>query len=234
VRIPHPAWPIPDVAAAQVEGAPLFGCFGHLNETKRIEELVHAFARVRERHPGARLLLVGSLAVRLGRLELPDGVEHRDYVPEDELWSLMGACDAIVSLRSPTMGETSGSAIRALSLGKPLVVSDVGWFAELPDEAVIKVPVDEREEDTLAAALEAFTDENVRSMMGAAARDLVEREHRLDRVAEAYAAALEELAGGAAVQQAVLHEVAEAAAEVGITDTAEVAARLREVGLGGN
>jgi glycosyltransferase involved in cell wall biosynthesis len=234
VRIPHPAWPIPDGAAAQIEGAPLFGCFGHLNETKRIEELVHAFARVRERHPGARLLLVGSLAVRLGRLELPDGVEHRDYVPEDELWSLMGACDAIVSLRSPTMGETSGSAIRALSLGKPLVVSDVGWFAELPDEAVIKVPVDEREEDTLAAALEAFTDENVRSMMGAAARDLVEREHRLDRVAEAYAAALEELAGGAAVQQAVLHEVAEAAAEVGITDTAEVAARLREVGLGGN
>jgi glycosyltransferase involved in cell wall biosynthesis len=234
VRIPHPAWPIPDVAAAQVEGAPLFGCFGHLNETKRIEELVHAFARVRERHPGARLLLVGSLAVRLARLELPDGVEHRDYVPEDELWSLMGACDAIVSLRSPTMGETSGSAIRALSLGKPLVVSDVGWFAELPDEAVIKVPVDEREEDTLAAALEAFTDENVRAMMGAAARDLVEREHRLDRVAEAYAAALEELAGGTAVQQAVLHEVAEAAAEVGITDTAEVAARLKEVGLGGN
>jgi glycosyltransferase involved in cell wall biosynthesis len=234
VRIPHPAWPIPDVAAAQVEGAPLFGCFGHLNETKRIEELVHAFARVRERHTGARLLLVGSLAVRLARLELPDGVEHRDYVPEDELWSLMGACDAIVSLRSPTMGETSGSAIRALSLGKPLVVSDVGWFAELPDEAVIKVPVDEREEDTLAAALEAFTDENVRAMMGAAARDLVEREHRLDRVAEAYAAALEELAGGTAVQQAVLHEVAEAAAEVGITDTAEVAARLKEVGLGGN
>ena len=44
----------------------------------------------------------------------------------------MAACDAIVSLRSPTMGETSGSAIRALSLGKPLVVSDVGWFAELP------------------------------------------------------------------------------------------------------
>jgi len=234
VRIPHPAWPVPDVPPAQVDGDPLFGCFGHLNETKRIEELVHAFARVRERHPKARLLLVGSLAVRLARLELPEGVEHRDYVPEDELWSLMAACDAIVSLRSPTMGETSGSAIRALSLGKPLVVSDVGWFAELPDEAVIKVPVDEHEEDTLAAALEALTDPNVRVAMGAAARELVEREHRLDRVAEAYAAALEELAGGEAVHHAVVREVAQAAAEVGITDTTEVAARLKEVGLGGN
>jgi glycosyltransferase involved in cell wall biosynthesis len=236
VRIPHPAWPVPAIAATQIEGEPLFGCFGHLNETKRINELVSAFARLRERHPGARLLLVGSLAVRLARLELPEGVEHRDYVPEEELWSLMAACDAIVSLRSPTMGETSGSAIRALSLGKPLVVSDVGWFAELPGQAVIKVPVDEREEGTLAAALEALTDEGVRRTMGAAAKELVEREHRLDRVAEAYAAALEELAGGPAVEDGVLREVARAAAEVGMDgdDAAELAARLREVGLGGN
>jgi len=234
VRIPHPAWPVPSTAPATVEGEPLFGCFGHLNETKRIEELVHAFSRVRERHPNARLLLVGSLAVRLARLELPEGVEHRDYVPEDELWSLMAACDAIVSLRSPTMGETSGSAIRALSLGKPLVVSDVGWFAELPDDAVIKVPVDEYEEDTMTAALEALTDSNVRAAMSAAAVDLIEKEHRVDRVAEAYAAALEELAGGPAVQQKVVEEVAQAAAEVGLENTQEVAARLKEVGLGGN
>jgi hypothetical protein len=70
--------------------------------------------------------------------------------------------------------------------------------------------------------------------MGAAARDLVAREHRVDRVAEAYAAALEELAGGPAVEKAVLQDVAQAAAEVGLTDTADVAARLKEVGLGGN
>ena len=99
---------------------------------------------------------------------------------------------------------------------------------------MIKVPVDEREEDTLAAALEALTDADVRAAMGAAAREVVEREHRLDRVAEAYAAALEELAGGPAAQDAVVHEVAQAAAEVGLTDTTEVAARLKEVGLGGN
>jgi hypothetical protein len=69
--------------------------------------------------------------------------------------------------------------------------------------------------------------------MGAAALGLVEREHRVDRVAEAYAAALEELAGGPAVQQKVVQEVAQAAAEVGLEDTTEVAARLKEVGLGG-
>jgi glycosyltransferase involved in cell wall biosynthesis len=234
VRIPHPAWPLPHAEPGGLEGDPLYGCFGHLNESKRVGELISAFARLRERRPGARLLLVGSLATRLARLELPPGVVHRDYVPENELWSLMAACDAIVSLRSPTMGETSGSAIRALSLGKPLVVSDVGWFSELPAEAVLKVPVDEREEDTLLAALEALADPAVRAAMGARARELIEREHRLDLVADAYAAALEELAGGPLVHERVLHEVASAAAEVGMDgdDAAVLAARLREVGLG--
>ena len=66
------------------------------------------------------------------------------------LWALMGACDVIVSLRAPTMGETSAAAIRALSLGKPLVVSDVGWFAELPGEVAVKVPVGEGEIEALA------------------------------------------------------------------------------------
>jgi glycosyltransferase involved in cell wall biosynthesis len=235
-RIPHPAWPVPDVVPAGLEGDPLIGCFGHLNESKRIPQLLSAFAGLRERRPEARLLLVGSLSTRLSRLDLPAGVIRKDYVPERELWSLMAACDAIVGLRSPTMGETSGSAIRALSLGKPLVVSDVGWFSELPDDAVLKVPVDEREEETLAAALDALGGEDVRRAMGARARELIEREHRLDRVAEAYAAALEELAGGEAVEQQVLREVASAAADVGMgpDDAAALAARLREVGLGGD
>jgi hypothetical protein len=70
--------------------------------------------------------------------------------------------------------------------------------------------------------------------MGARASALIEREHRLDRVAEAYAAALEELAGGTAVQERVLQDVASAAAEVGMggDDAAVLAASLREVGLG--
>jgi glycosyltransferase involved in cell wall biosynthesis len=131
------------------------------------------------------------------------------------------------------MGETSGSAIRALSLGKPLVVNDVGWFSELPDEAALKVQVDEHERDTLTAALELLASRpDVRAAMGRAGRELVERVHGLDRVAELYAAALEEAAGGAAVEEAVLREVAEAAAAVGMTDTGELAERLHEAGLG--
>ena len=93
----------------------------------------------------------------------------------------MAACDVHVNLRSPTMGETSGTAIRALALGKPLVVSDVGWFAELPDDVALKVPVDEHEVETLVAALELLASRpDVRAAMGAAALELARREHDLE------------------------------------------------------
>jgi glycosyltransferase involved in cell wall biosynthesis len=232
-RIPHPAWPVPALEPVAVEGAPLFGCFGHVNESKRIPQLLQAFARLRETRPNARLLLIGRASRRLEGLELPEGVIREDYVDEQRLWALMAVCDACVNLRAPTMGETSGSVVRALSLGKPLVVSDVAWFAELPADAALKIAPDEHEVDSLYAALELLAgEEGVRAAMGDAARALAEREHGLDRVAELYAAALEEAAGGGAVREAVLEDVAQAAAEVGLAETAELAARLDEVGLG--
>jgi glycosyltransferase involved in cell wall biosynthesis len=159
------------------------------------------------------------------------------YVEEERLWSLMAACDVCVNLRSPTMGETSGSVIRQLSLGKPVVVSDVGWFAELPDEVALKVPVDAQETETLFAALELVArDASVREAMSAAARELARREHDLGRAADLYVAALEQAAGGDAVADSLLGDVATAAADVGIgpgsPEAAELARRLAEVELG--
>jgi glycosyltransferase involved in cell wall biosynthesis len=237
-RIPHPAWPAPDVEPARVAGAPLVGCFGHLNESKRIPQLLRAFAGLRRAHPGARLLLVGSeapgfdLTGRLERIGLAaEGVTREPYVEEARLWSLMAACDACVLLRAPTMGETSGSAIRTLSLGKPLVVSDVGWFAELPDAVALKVPPGGEEEvAALAAALERLAEPGVAAAMGEAARAYVEEEHDLERVAAQYAAALEESAGAGAVREKVLREIAEAAADVGV-DAAPLAPELERAGL---
>jgi glycosyltransferase involved in cell wall biosynthesis len=234
-RIPHPAWPAPAVAPAAVEGAPLVGCFGHLNMNKRIPQLLEAFARLHARHPGARLLLVGASAERfdldrrLERLGLQgsDAVIREHYVEEERLWALMRACDVCVNLRFPTMGETSGSVLRTLSLGKPVVVSDVGWFSELPDGVALKVPVDEYETRTLEAALELLTEPAARAAMSRAALDYVACAHDLERVADLYVAAIEEAAGGEAVADAVLREVAAAAAVTG-ADTEELAARLRE------
>jgi glycosyltransferase involved in cell wall biosynthesis len=245
-RVPHPAWTVPaDLPDPQLprRGTPTVVTVGNLNPTKRIPQLLHAFARLRETYPEALLVLAGtpaprfSLDSRLDRLGLLDGsVVRLDYVDEPRLWALLDAGDVCVSLRWPTMGETSGVALRTLSIGTPLVVSDVGWFSELPDEVAAKVPVDEWEIDMLAAVLDRLAgDPALRARMAAAARAYAEGEHAPPRVADAYAAALTEAAGAESVRDAVLRGIAEAAAGAGFRPngegTRELAERLREVGL---
>src|SRR6266516_2490063 len=172
-RIPHPAWPSSPADAAREGTGAVLGAFGHLNSSKRVPQLLDAFARFRAERQEARLLLVGAVAPGLHldwRIEhegLQDAVEREDYVGEDRLWVLMAGVDAVVSLRSPTMGETSGTAIRALTLGKPLVVSDVGWFAELPDDVAVKVAPDEHETERLAEEMATLADPALRARMAA-------------------------------------------------------------------
>jgi glycosyltransferase involved in cell wall biosynthesis len=242
--VPHPAWPVPAVQSERVAGGTVVACFGVVNASKRIPELLRATADVRREQPDVTLLLVGPTAPgfdlerRLQRLGLTgDGLVREPWVDEQRLWALMAGSDVLVNLRHPTMGETSGSVIRGLSLGKPLVVSDVGWFSELPRDVALAVPPDDDEVATLTAALEPLASRpDVREAMGANAAELARREHDVERVAELYAAALERAAGGAAVDDAVLRDVSDAASEVGISaetaEAKEIARRLAEVELG--
>jgi glycosyltransferase involved in cell wall biosynthesis len=237
-RIPLAAWPVPpELPDAGLPADRLVvGSFGHINPAKRLPQLLEGFTLLRERVPEALLLLVGSVAPSL-QVELPESATHLDYVSEDRLWSLLAATDICVSLRYPTMGETSGVAVRALTIGRPQVVSDVGWFSELPDDVAFKVPVDDDEVDVLAARLEQLArDPDLRGAMAAAARSYAESEHDLAHVADAYAAVLEEHVGREAVDGAVQNAVAAAAADVGLEPggkpLGEIAERLREVGRG--
>jgi glycosyltransferase involved in cell wall biosynthesis len=199
-QVPMPAWPVPDVEPVDVKGTPVFGAFGHLNASKRVPQLLAAFARFHETRPDARLLLVGSVAPELDldwRIEhagLTGATIREGHVPEARLWSLLERVDAVVALRRPTMGETSAMVIRALTLGKPVIASDVGWFSELPGDVALKVAPDEHEPDGLVAAMETLADPRARETMAVNARALASSAHDLDRVADLYTAALGEAA----------------------------------------
>jgi glycosyltransferase involved in cell wall biosynthesis len=204
-HIPHPAVSTDRPLGARVAAgrSPLIASLGKFNSAKRIPQLLRAFARLQRRFPEALLVLAGdgveneTLRIRLGALGLEVGkdVVLHDYLPENEFRRLASGCDISVSLRSPTLGETSGSAIAALSVGSALVVSDVGWFRELPDSVAAKVAPDEWEVDHLAAVLELLaSDQELREGMGSAARSYVRRELDLEQTADRYASAVEELA----------------------------------------
>jgi glycosyltransferase involved in cell wall biosynthesis len=185
----------------------LVGTFGFQTPPKRLDVLLRAFARLRAGRPAARLAVVGAVDRSLDlerKLDLDcrfagglaEAVTVTGHVAGlDDFLDWMRAVDVAVNLRHPTGGETSGTVIRLLGLGKPLVVTDAGAFAEIPDGCAAKVPPDEREEDVLAAYLAAFAaDPALGRDLGAAARRHMAAHHSLAGSARAYAGFLAEVA----------------------------------------
>lgn len=58
---------------------------------------------------------------------------NHGHVSDETFRDVMGRADLMIALRQPTMGEASAVVSKALQAGLPTIVSDHGWYAELPD-----------------------------------------------------------------------------------------------------
>jgi glycosyltransferase involved in cell wall biosynthesis len=148
--IPHgpmvhgPLTPIPSLPSLHAEGGSRrFLFFGRVQEYKGIDDLLTAFAALPD-DLSAQLTVAGQcndpvLRDRLRALARRGGtriVLRLDRVPEEEVAPLLAAADVVVlPFRRVT---TSGTAILALSHGKPLIVPDLAGLADLPHGAVAR------------------------------------------------------------------------------------------------
>jgi len=203
-RIPHGAW-IPDASRMDYrtrlgldESTPLIGIFGFLKPYKRIAESLRAFRRLLRVDPRAKMILVGEphpelpLQSLIQSLGLGADVRVLGFRPIEEFVGYLAACDIILNLRYPTVGENSGTLMRALGLGKAVIVSEVGSFSELPAEICLKAPVDASEEDHLFEYLNLLVSRpDIRLALGAKAKEWVETECTWPNVARRYAEFLE-------------------------------------------
>lgn len=171
----------------RAEDAFVVASFGFITPAKRLEVSLRAFERLRAERPDAVYLLVGEASPHYDLPRLPEGVRLIGHTELDEFLRYMQVADVAVNLRYPTSGETSGTLIRLLGLGKPVIVSNLGAFAEIPDGACAKVDLDEFEEDLLFEYLRRLAaDEGLRRQMGENARRFV-APHTLEASALAYA-----------------------------------------------
>jgi SAM-dependent methyltransferase len=225
-RIPHGAW-IPEASRLDYrarlgldESTPLIGVFGFLNPYKRIAESLRALRRLLRVQPQVKMILVGephpefALDSLIHSLDLAAHVRVLGFRPIDEFVGYIAASDIVLNLRYPTVGENSGTLMRALGLGKAVVVSDIGSFSELPDTICLKAPVDATEEDHLFEYLNMLVSRpELRRDLGARARQWVETECSWPEVARKYAEFLEHVANGRPLQppasEGALPEIAE-------------------------
>jgi len=182
----------------------LIGSLGYINASKRIDLLLRVLKTMRDKGIRVRLLLVGKLlagceALRwIEELGLEDAVITTGFVDTRTFREYLNVPDAFVALRYPSAGETSGSVIKMMGTGKPVVLSDHYAFSELPDDCCVKIPPLLEEEERLEETLVSFaTDPDLRLEIGENARHYILNHHDIQTSARQYVKfASEVLSGG--------------------------------------
>jgi 2-polyprenyl-3-methyl-5-hydroxy-6-metoxy-1,4-benzoquinol methylase/glycosyltransferase involved in cell wall biosynthesis len=173
--------------------------FGLITPDKGIERALRALAKLRDTHD-FNYTLVGApndfFDVRsvVRECGLEGRVEITGHVALREFERRINETDIALNLRERTAGETSGSLCRIMAAGVAAVVSDVGWFGELPSDAVVKIEPGPHADALLGAYLERLIeDAPLRERLGANARRYVVAEHDIRRSAEGYLALVAEV-----------------------------------------
>jgi glycosyltransferase involved in cell wall biosynthesis len=170
---------------------PIITSFGYIFPHKRFNIIFKAFKNVLERYPDAILILVGEDMMNIRQMisdhNLTKSVVQTGYVSQSLAQDFLNVSDICINLRYPTAGETSRSVLQIMASQKPVIVSNVGWFAELPDNSCLKVDVDEYEKETLLQSMLVLSsDKKLRDTVGVNAQNHVIREHNPDKIAQDY------------------------------------------------
>ncbi|HEY9285328.1 MAG TPA: glycosyltransferase, partial [Pyrinomonadaceae bacterium] len=166
--------------------------FGHVTTEKGIERALAALAALGREGCDFHYTLVGQpdgfdVAELVRSCGLAGRVTVTGFVTLDEFKARIRATDIAINLRERTVGETSASVCRIMAAGVPVLVSNVGWFAELPDDAVVKIDSGRAADAQLRAFLSRLIgDEPLRRRIGENARRHARAEHAVERSAARY------------------------------------------------
>jgi 2-polyprenyl-3-methyl-5-hydroxy-6-metoxy-1,4-benzoquinol methylase/glycosyltransferase involved in cell wall biosynthesis len=166
--------------------------FGLVTPDKGIELTLRALARLRDEYD-FQFTLVGAensyfdVRAIISDCGMSDRVKITGHVTLPEFERYISETDIAVNLRQRTVGETSASLYRIMAASVPAIVSNVGAFTELPNDAVVKVDHDHYIDVMLQAYLrKLIEDTQFRLRIGANARRHVLSEHDGEQSAARY------------------------------------------------
>jgi glycogen(starch) synthase len=186
-----------------LNGGPVLGFIGSFYHYEGLRFLLGAVPALRERVPGARLLLVGGgeedAALRAAAAPLGDAVVFAGQVPFAEVRDFYSITDVFVCPRRRmrlTELVTPLKPLEAMSMARPVVASDVGGLAELIEHDVTGLLVPAESRERLVEALARLAgDAEARARLGGRAREAMIRERSWPRVIQRYVDLYAGLAG---------------------------------------
>ena len=171
----------------QPDGKVTIANFGLITPGKGITSALRALATLKRDH-SFHYTLVGEtnsffdVRALVRAYGMTEHVTITGYVSLEEFERRISATDIALNMRERTVGETSASLCRIMAAGVPAIVSNVGWYGELPDDCVIKIDADEYTEAMLEAYLrQLMEDQQLRARIGENARRHMLAEHAIEQ-----------------------------------------------------
>jgi glycosyltransferase involved in cell wall biosynthesis len=142
--------------------------------------------------------LAEELAELAAGLGVGNHVSIAGHVDRDSYLRALGRTTVAVQLRAGFAGEASAAVGDCMAAGTPIIVSDLGWMSELPDDAVVKLDRGEKNDDAeaLAGAMVSLLDDADRRASLSKRASEFAAEQTFARAAAALVAALGFLEGG--------------------------------------
>lgn len=114
------------------------------------------------------------------------------YLKDEEFITLLNKINIFLNLRYPTAGEFSGVLWLAMHLGKPIIMSDEPHLAEIPNEYVCKIKLD-NEAYSLAEKLFFLLRNPIkRQILGTLIKKYAEENYSIDKTINAYRLIIEQ------------------------------------------
>jgi len=159
---------------------------GIISEAKGINLLadITALKNIKVKVFGYGVLGAGPILDGLG-----SNVEFLQDLNDKQFQDELAGTDILINYRVNYHGETSKSTLEAMRYGAAVVVKDVGWFGELPDDIVVKV---DNEIDLLEAVKKLIKDDQMRIAIGDSARSFLSSEYSYSKYAKQLADSLED------------------------------------------
>lgn len=166
--------------------------FGYIGPNRRLSEVLQVLAGLKgevDFHLDVmgKIWDHGRIADEVATLDLGTHVTLHGFVEEPELDAALARAHLVFNLRYPTMGEASGSQLRIWNAEAAGVVSDLGFYATLPEDTVFRIP----HADEAAALADLIrrinADRALGESIGKVGRTLLEARHTPARYAQAIA-----------------------------------------------
>jgi glycosyltransferase involved in cell wall biosynthesis len=124
---------------------------GSVNRNRKIEDALQALASDAYLKEHIDYTIIGRqpdtayadmLKKKIKEFDLTDTVSLKGYVSADERERLMAQADVFLTLRFPAYEGASSSVLEELMYDTPVIVTNTGFFSEIPDSIVHKVEPD--------------------------------------------------------------------------------------------